>query len=117
MEKLWGEHLSNPSVKEVVDTLMEAEKSWLDFVDEVESELGSVKKTFQLGIMIHYAETIVANSDITITRAYPGDDVVLIAGDFIADSSGKLVYVYNATHAHDRPTVEKILSSLDAAVV
>lgn len=39
MEKLWEKHLGNPDVKEAVDTFMEAEKSWLEFVAEVDSKL------------------------------------------------------------------------------
>ena len=39
MEKFWDEHLGNPDVKEAVDTLLKAEKGWLDFVAEVESKL------------------------------------------------------------------------------
>ncbi len=35
MEKLWTEHLDNPDVKEAVDALMDAEKKWLAFVEEV----------------------------------------------------------------------------------
>lgn len=39
MEKLWGEHLTNPDVKEAVDALQNAEKSWLEFLDEVDQKL------------------------------------------------------------------------------
>ena len=39
MEELWGEHLGKPDVKEAVDALLKAEKSWLDFVEEVENKL------------------------------------------------------------------------------
>ena len=39
MEKLWGEHLGNPDVKEAVDALLKAKKSWMDVVAEVESKL------------------------------------------------------------------------------
>ena len=39
MEKLWGEHLANPDVKEAVDALQNAEKTCLEFVDEVDQKL------------------------------------------------------------------------------
>ena len=84
---------------------------------ELFRELGlrrSVKKTFKLEIMAKYATNIAANIPIGPSRPYPGDDLYFMAGDFIADSSGKLVYAYNAQHAHDRPCIEDILSSLDA---
>ena len=48
---------------------------------------------------------------------YAEDDIYLMSGNFIADSSGKLEYVYNAEHAHDRPSIDEILSGLDAATV
>ena len=39
MEKLWGEHLTNPDVSEAVDALLNAERSWLEFVDQVDQKL------------------------------------------------------------------------------
>lgn len=75
----------------------------------------SVKRTMKADIMAKYASYVIAN--IPIGRPYPADDIYLMAGDFIANSSGELVYAYNAQHAHDRPSIEEILSSLDSASV
>ena len=113
---VWG---TQEKAKKYMDEYKFPFPLYLDPQFEFYRELGlrrSVKNTFDLNIMIHYAENIVA-SDVVITRAYPGDDVVLITGDYITDSSGKLVYVYNAQHAHDRPSTETILSSLDDVAV
>lgn len=77
----------------------------------------SVKRTYKMDIMAKYASYVVANIPIGPSRPYPGDDLHLMTGDFIATSSGKLVYAYNAQHAHDRPSIEEILGSLDSASV
>ena len=76
----------------------------------------SMKGTFKMELLVKYAAYVVANIPIG-SRPYPGDDLYFMAGDFIADSSGKLVYAYNAQHAHDRPSIEEILSCLDSADV
>ena len=89
---------------------------YLDPQFEFYRELGlrrSAQMTFQLVVTV--PENIVAA--IRGARSVPGDDLVLMAGDFIADSSGKLVYVYNAQHAHDRPSIHEVLSGLDTAAV
>ncbi len=83
-------------------------------------ELGlrrSVKNAFKLEILAKYAANVAAGIPIGPSAPYLGDDLYLMAGDFIADSLGRLVYVYNAQHAHDRPSIENILSGLDAAHV
>ena len=111
----WGSH--EKAAKYLDDTKFTF-PLYLDPQFRLYRELGlrrSIKRTFRLEIPIRYAENIVAN--IQDARALPGDDVVLMAGDFVADSSGELVYVYNAKHAHDRPSVESILEGLDAASV
>lgn len=74
----------------------------------------SAKRTFIFSIMNRYAASI-AMGDPFGKLPYAGDDLVLMAGDYIADSSGKLEYIFNAQHAHDRPSVEEILSGFDAA--
>lgn len=39
LEKLWGEHLTNPDVKAAVDAVENAEKSRLQFLDELDQKL------------------------------------------------------------------------------
>ena len=77
----------------------------------------SVKRTYKMEIMAKYASYVIANIPIGPSRPYPEDDLYLMAGDFIANSSGKLVYAYNAQHAHDRPSIEEILGSLDSTSI
>ena len=49
MEKLWGEHLANPDVKEAVDALQNAENSSLKFIDEVDQKLAIEEGKFSGG--------------------------------------------------------------------
>ena len=46
---------------------------------------------------------------------YEGDDLHLMAGDYVVDSSGKFVFAHNECHASDRPSVESILTAIDKA--
>ena len=45
--------------------------------------------------------------------AYPGDDVTVIGGDFIVDSSRKVVYAYCSKEQYDRPELNQLLKNLD----
>ena len=110
----------------VVWSTQEAAKKWMDIhgfpfavaIDthfEFYRELGlrrSVMKTLKLEIMAKYAAKTVTNTPIGPSPPEPIEEYFLMAGDYIADSSGKLTYAYNAQHAHDRPNIEDILSSL-----
>ena len=87
----------------------------LDPQQEFYRELGlrrSVARTAKLELLNKYAKSVAANIPFSPSATQAGDDIYLMAGDFIADSSGKLEYVYNAEHAHDRPSVSDMLSSL-----
>lgn len=77
-------------------------------------ELGlkrSVKKVWGIKTMVSYAEERLAG--VVASRAYEGDDVHLMAGDYISDSTGKLVFSYNGTDSQDRPSTKQLLSALD----
>ena len=45
---------------------------------------------------------------VKIPPVYPGDDILLMGGDFILDQSGKLIYSYK-TQENERPTVGELL--------
>ena len=73
----------------------------------------SLKRVWRISTMRGYAETVLREG------AFPGepyedDDIHLRAGDYITNSSGKLVYAFNASYSHDRPSAEEILRSRDA---
>ena len=68
---------------------------------------------WDLKIFIAYAEAVVGGRVDRI--AYPGDDVTVIGGDFICDSTGKLLYKYTSKEQYDRPEVSSLLTCLQAA--
>lgn len=48
---------------------------------------------------------------------FEGDDLYMLAGDYIVDSSGKLILAYSTANSHDRPNVEEILAALNKMAV
>lgn len=77
-------------------------------------ELGlkrSVQKVWRIVTMVSYAEERLAG--VARSESYEGDDLHVMAGDYIADSSGKLVFSYTSSYSHDRPSMEGILSALE----
>lgn len=77
-------------------------------------ELGlkrSVEKVWGVSSMVSYAEERLAG--VAAGRAYEEDDVHLMAGDYITDCTGKLVFSYNGIDSQDRPSTEQVLSALD----
>ena len=65
---------------------------------------------WDLKVFIGYAEAVVSGRVDRI--AWPGDDVTVIGGDFIVDSTGALVYVYRSKEQYDRPEVSELLDCL-----
>ena len=57
-----------------------------------------------------YAEEKVA--EVPPTLALPGDDLHVLGGDFIADSSGKIVFTYPSKTSSDRPSIARLLDEL-----
>ena len=68
---------------------------------------------FGLRFIIGFAEDEAAGR--LYVQHFDGDDPHLNAGDYIADSSGKLVMAYNQRVYNERPSVDAILAALDAA--
>lgn len=65
---------------------------------------------WDLNVFIGYAEAVTKGRVDRI--GYSGDDVTVIGGDFIADSTGRLLYSYRSKEQYDRPKVDDILSFL-----
>lgn len=81
-------------------------------------ELGlkrAIKGVVKFSNLNYYAEKRIAG--VPFTTPYDGDDIHLMAGDYITDSSGKLVFAYNAVEAFDRPSTDQILRALDGTLV
>lgn len=65
---------------------------------------------WDLKVFLGYADAVMGGR---VDRlAWPGDDVSVIGGDFICDSTGKLVYVYKSKEQYDRPDVGSLLECL-----
>ena len=101
------------SAKEWMDIYKFPYPLYLDPELELFKELGlkrSLTRVWKLPFLIGYAEKLVAG--VSFTPPWEGDDIHLMAGDYITDSSGKLVYVFNALHSHDRPSTQQILGAV-----
>lgn len=88
----------------------------LDLPLRLYRELGlrrSVKAVWRIVGMMGYAEDSVAG--VPGYPSYPGDDIHLMGGDFITNSTGTLVFTHASTTPSDRPSLQQILSALDAA--
>lgn len=69
-----------------------------------------VQAAWDLDVFIGYAEAVVKGR--VDRMGYSGDDVTVIGGDFITDSSGKLLYSYRSKEQYDRPEIDDLLSFL-----
>ena len=64
--------------------------------------------------MIACAEELVAGLPFPdLTGVYNDDDFFMMAGDFITQSDGKLVYALKQRHFSQRPSVQELLSLLE----
>ena len=73
----------------------------------------SVSKVWNVPNIILFAEWQVAGT--LHMEHFEGDDLQRLKGDFISDSSGKLVWCHFGEHSADRPSLEDIQAALDAA--
>lgn len=69
-----------------------------------------LKASFNLAIFIYYADAVMAGRGDRM--AYSGDDLTVMGGDFIVDSSGKLIFAHPSKEQYDRPYVAKLLEAL-----
>lgn len=99
---------------------MEANKAKFPFplvLDREQSlyrELGmkrSVAGVWTVPILVDFAEQIVAGT--LHIEHFDGDDLHMLAGDYITDASGKVLLAYHGKTSDDRPSVDMILATLD----
>jgi len=62
--------------------------------------------------MVGYAEDGIAGKKLPSENLYDGDDLHIMAGDFIVNKEGKFLYSYPTKFPQDRPSVDSILSAL-----
>ena len=48
---------------------------------------------------------------VKIPPVYPGDDILLMGGDFIFNREGKLIFGYS-TKGNERPSISELLNSM-----
>ena len=69
---------------------------------------------WDLAVFIGYAEAVAKGR--VDRMGYAGDDVTVIGGDFVTDTSGKLLYSYRSKEQYDRPEVDDLLTFLKTSV-
>ena len=62
--------------------------------------------------MVGYAEAAIAGSPLPSGSLYDGDDLHIMAGDYIVNKEGKLLYAYPTKFPQDRPSLDSIFSIL-----
>lgn len=64
-------------------------------------------------VLVDFAEKMIAGK--LDLEHFEGDDLHLMGGDFVTDSTGKLVLAHGGVSSEDRPSVDAILFALDKA--
>jgi len=72
--------------------------------------LGRSVSLWKMPTLIRYVEQVMSGEK--LLRSFEGDDLHLMGGDLMVDSSGKLLYVYYGKTTYDRPTVSELLEQL-----
>lgn len=65
---------------------------------------------WMLESIVSYSEDKVAG--ISPSPYYEGDDLHIMAGDYIVDDTGKLLFAYHTKTPKDRPTVDQLFTVL-----
>ena len=60
--------------------------------------------------MAGYAEAAIAGNLLTPESMYDGDDVHIMAGDYIVNKEGKFLYAHPTKTPQDRPSVDHLLT-------
>jgi len=90
-------------------------KLYLDPDREIYCKLGlrrSVSKTWGVKNLTYYGEQVRAGRP--LPKAFTGveDDPNQMGGDFIIDSTGKLIFSYRSSFPADRPDVDTLIKAL-----
>ena len=48
--------------------------------------------------------------------SYPGSDIAVMGGDFIVDSTGKLLYAHLCKNQFDRPDIETLVEFIQGTI-
>ena len=85
---------------------------YLDSNSVLYKSLGLSRTALILDIKTAYAFATKIVRNEFIPAYYPGDDLLQLAGDFIATNSCKLVYSYAGKDASDRPSLSALQQTL-----
>jgi peroxiredoxin len=70
----------------------------------------SVSKVWRISSLVYYAEQKLAGRK--LLAMLDEDDPLQLGGDFIINSTGKLVFIYQSKTSTDRPSVDSLLNFL-----
>lgn len=107
----------------VAHSILQSARTWLescgfDFPLLVDREqtlyktlgLGRSVSLWKMPTLIRYVEQVMSGEK--LLRSFEGDDLHLMGGDLMVNSSGKLLYTYYGKTTYDRPTVSELLEQL-----
>ena len=81
-----------------------------------------LKDTACVKTYVRYADEFVAGTwppkglSVSSIYDYPGTDIAVMGGDFIVDSTGKLLHAHHSKNQYDRPDIETLLKLLSEHV-
>ena len=75
-----------------------------------------LKDSFCIATFKRYADEILAGTW-KGEKPYSGSDWAVMGGDFIVDSTGKLLYAYLGKNQFDRPDIETLLKVLQGQCI
>ena len=67
-----------------------------------------LKNSFGIEVIKHYADVSFAGT-MRDEPPYPGSDLAVTGGDFIVDSTGKLLYAHLCKNQFDRPDIKTLI--------
>ena len=72
-----------------------------------------LKNSFCINVIKHYADESLAGN-MRNESPYPGSDLAVTGGDFIVNSTGKLLYAHHCKNQFDRPDIETLVEFMQS---
>ena len=74
-----------------------------------------LKNSCCIKIFKYYADEHFAGTG-RLEPSYPGSDIAVMGGDFIVDSTGKLLYAHLCKNQFDRPDIETLVEFMKGTI-